>query len=167
MTDWNSLTGCKRVENAPCGWEGGGLRWEGDDGGLGHVLREGWGRVLARWVTCGNGGLDATNGHGHNGVGSRGSGLGGSGLLSPLGLDRQSLGLTSSSLGLSSSSNGGGGGFRASIGLGDPVLTIMGAPPGVRIDDDRWVEFVIATGVCVLKREEKDIKNVMDVLEHV
>lgn len=132
---------------------------------MGHVLRDANGAVLARWDIGGEAG---SRGHTGNG-GTSGS----SGISDTLGLDSLGLGLGDSSsstrgfresLGLSSSSASTTGGSKASLGLTDPVLTIVGALPGVSLIDQRWVEFVVASGACVLKREEKDVKKVLKVL---
>lgn len=50
----------------------------------------------------------------------------------------------------------GGAGSRGGKALrppGGPLLTILAAPSGTEVNDSMWVEFVVASGVCVLNRE--------------
>ncbi|KPI45340.1 U6 snRNA-associated Sm-like protein LSm2 [Cyphellophora attinorum] len=176
-TDWNSLLGDRRIEGVLPWHNGQGqMRWAVEENSIGvHLLKGGGGSIMAKWDASGSAStsdsqaVGGSEGHGRSGSGS---GIG----MSSLGLGdgssrglRESLGLTSSALlGTStySGSNGGGGsgGWKAQLGMADPVLTILGAPPGVSINDQRWIEFVVASGVCVLKREEKDVKDVLKVL---
>lgn len=145
-----------RIENMPFGWEGQSrLRWQVDVSATGYVLRDDSGRVLARWNT----------------VESQQTAIGGNGSIGIPEKNAESRylsddvhshilhaesGLQSPDTLTASGCDGGNeisGGGKALRRPGEPLLTILAAPPGTDVSSGMWVEFVVASGVCVLNRE--------------
>lgn len=153
-----SIPGRTRVENVPFGCEGQReLLWQVNASATCHVLRGVNGTVLARWDIIGNrpSQQDAIELRGSNdipGDGTESRNLDDdvrthflharSGLHSPA---------PTSTSGVEDDNEIGWGG-NALRSAGEPLLTILAAPSGTAVNDSMWVEFVVASGVCVLIR---------------